>query len=85
MELPKAEGNQPITIKIVSALVSGAITVVDELQKKYSIRSLDFVIANAGIAIGVSTVRKTTVKNMNQHFALNTVGPITLFQATADL
>lgn len=84
-ELPKAEGSRLITVKIDSAVATDAGAAVDELQKKHGIHSLDIVIANAGISIGGSTVRQTTAENINQHFNVNTVGPITLFQATAEL
>ncbi|OBT48705.1 hypothetical protein VE00_00911 [Pseudogymnoascus sp. WSF 3629] len=84
-ELPKAEGSRLITVKLDSSVASNAGEAVDKLRKEHGIQALDIVIANAGIAIGGSTVRKTTVDNINQHFAVNSVGPITLFQATADL
>ncbi|KFY16367.1 hypothetical protein V491_05350 [Pseudogymnoascus sp. VKM F-3775] len=84
-ELPKAESSRLITLKLSSSVASDAGEAVDKLRKEHGIQVLNIVIANAGITIGGSTVRQTTVDNINQPFAVNSVGPITLFQATADL
>ncbi|KAH6974721.1 hypothetical protein EDB80DRAFT_537096, partial [Ilyonectria destructans] len=39
----------------------------------------------ADIAQGGTSVRKTSVSNTLKHFNVNVIGPLTLFQATADL
>lgn len=83
--LPKADGTQLITVKLDSTVSSDASAAVEKLQKEHSISSLDIVIANAGIAIDGGPVRKTTPENIDKHFQVNAVGPVTLFQATADL
>ncbi|KAH6880820.1 hypothetical protein B0T10DRAFT_411805 [Thelonectria olida] len=85
LDLPKADGAQLVTVKVDSTIPEDAISAVAELQKEHGINSLDIVIANAGISIGGSTVRKTAVDNINKHFRVNAIGPIALFQATADL
>ncbi|KAK7425767.1 hypothetical protein QQZ08_007743 [Neonectria magnoliae] len=83
--LPKAEGTQLITVKLDSTVSSDPALAVDKLHKEHGISSLDIVIANAGIAIGGGPVRSTSVENIDKHFQVNAMGPVTLFQATADL
>jgi NAD(P)-dependent dehydrogenase (short-subunit alcohol dehydrogenase family) len=46
---------------------------------------LDVVIANAAIAFPSGTVLETPAHAMAEHFAVNTIGPLVLFQATYPL
>jgi norsolorinic acid ketoreductase len=84
-ELPKAPGSKLVIVKLDSAIPTDAAEAVDTLKKEHGISALDVVIANAGIATDGATVRETTAANALQHFNVNTVGPLILFQATADL
>ncbi|KAM5343775.1 hypothetical protein ACJ41O_012312 [Fusarium nematophilum] len=84
-ELPKGDGSRLILVKLDSSITSDAGEAVAMLQKEHGIQSLDVVIANAGIALGGKTVRKSPVENIQQHLVVNAIAPITLFQATADL
>ncbi|KAH7007508.1 aflatoxin biosynthesis ketoreductase nor-1 [Ilyonectria destructans] len=83
-DLPKGAGTKLITVKLDSAVETDAASAVAELRDQ-GITSLDMVIANAGIAQGGSSVRETSVANTLKHFKINVLGPLTLFQATADL
>jgi len=46
---------------------------------------LDVVIANAGIAKHIGRVEDTPIKEMIDHYHVNTIGPLVLFQSTASL
>ncbi|WYZ35334.1 hypothetical protein EsH8_I_001610 [Colletotrichum jinshuiense] len=84
-DLPKAKNSQLIIFKLDSSHPDEATERVAQIQKEYNIGSLDIVIANAGIAIDGTTVRNTSIENINQHLLVNTIGPVALFQATAEL
>ena len=84
-ELPKADGSKLIIVKLDSTVESDAVDAVASLKKDHGIESLDVVIANAGIASGGTSIRKTTAANTALHFSVNTIAPVLLFQATADL
>lgn len=83
--LPKAEGSTLIIVKLDSSTETDAAEAVATLRKDHGITSLDVVIANAGISNGGDTVRQTTVANTIEHFKVNTIGPLVLFQATAEM
>lgn len=83
--LPSAEGSKLILISLDSSREDAALKAVNTLKNDHDIKHLDVVIANAGIGKGGGPVRETTVSNMVEHHAVNTIGPVLLFQATADL
>ncbi|RSL41509.1 hypothetical protein CEP53_012710 [Fusarium sp. AF-6] len=84
-DLPKADGTTLVTIQLDSTKPEDTPTAISKLKNEHGINSLDIVIANAGIAQGGGRVRETTIDNINLHHQVNTVAPIALFQATADL
>lgn len=84
-EFPVAKGATLVIIKLDSLVEADAAEAVVALRRDYNIKSLDVVIANAGIAKGGSKVRQTTAANTIDHFRVNTIAPLTLFQATTDL
>ncbi|KAK0706003.1 short chain dehydrogenase [Lasiosphaeria miniovina] len=84
-DLPKAAGSKLITVKLDSSVTSAAADAVATLKKNHDITAIDVVVANAGIAAGGAPIRETTSANAIEHFNVNTIAPILLFQATADL
>jgi norsolorinic acid ketoreductase len=84
-DLPKGKDSKLIIVKLDSSVHSDATEAVTVLKRDYNINSLDIAIANAGIALDGALVRDTTIDNINKHFEVNTIGPIVLFQAIADL
>ncbi|RSL86405.1 hypothetical protein CEP52_015822 [Fusarium oligoseptatum] len=81
-DLPKGAGSRLILVKLDSQVDTDAVDVVSQLRRNYGILSLDVVIANAGIAHSGTTVMKTTPETLRDHVNTNTIGPVTLFQAT---
>ncbi|OLN93276.1 Norsolorinic acid ketoreductase 2 [Colletotrichum chlorophyti] len=83
-DLPKGPDTKLIVVKLDSTVETDAEAAVSQLREQ-GITSLDIVIANAGIAQDGASVRNTSVANTQKHFNVNVIGPLTLFQATADL
>ncbi|WYZ44999.1 hypothetical protein EsH8_VIII_000315 [Colletotrichum jinshuiense] len=83
-DLPKGPETKLIVVKLDSAIENDAAAAVAQLREQ-GITSLDVVIANAGIGQNSTSVRNTSVAITKQHFNVNAIGPLTLFQATADL
>lgn len=68
------------------------LTSGDEADNKAAVRKiqrivgrLDVVIANAAIGAPTGSAMETSAQDMAEHFAVNTIGPLVLFQATYPL
>ncbi|KAL0941640.1 short-chain dehydrogenase [Colletotrichum truncatum] len=85
LDLPASSTSRVIVIQLDSADESGASAAVEILQNKHSINSLDVVIANAGIKHSGKPVVDNLIDTVKEHFAVNTLGPLLLYQATAPL
>lgn len=83
--LSKASGSKLIIVKIDSSSESDPANAVKQLQSEHGITSFDIVIANAAIAHSGTTVAKTSAESLRDHFNVNTIGPILLFQAVLPL
>ncbi|KZM27079.1 Norsolorinic acid ketoreductase [Ascochyta rabiei] len=83
--LPTGAGSKLIVVKLDSSIETDAASAVSELTTKHSITSLDVVIANAGMAHSGSPVAEVPVSALKEHFNVNTIGPVVLFQAVAPL
>ncbi|WQF88249.1 Putative short-chain dehydrogenase/reductase SDR, NAD(P)-binding domain superfamily [Colletotrichum destructivum] len=84
-DLPKGEGSKLIVVKIDSSVESDPAAAVETIQKEHGIAALDVVIANAGIANTGVSVSKVDFKSALDHFAVNSVAPLILFDAAAPL
>ncbi|KAN0108851.1 aflatoxin biosynthesis ketoreductase-like protein nor-1 [Hyaloscypha variabilis] len=85
LALPRGENSKVILVKIDSLSQTDALAAVKTLKVEHNITKLDIVIANAGIANHWGQARVTPAKEMTDHFEVNVVGPLILFQATAEL
>ncbi|KAF5000331.1 hypothetical protein FDECE_11230 [Fusarium decemcellulare] len=85
LDLPKAQGSSLVLVQLDSAEEQSAEAAVATLRAQHSIESLDVVIANAGINHSGKPVIDSPVQVVKDHFAVNTLGPVLLFQATAPL
>lgn len=84
-ELAHGTDSEVITVKIDSTSESDATTAVETLVSKHNISKLDLVIANAGVSKYFGKATVTPASEMVDHFSINTVAPLLLFQATASL
>lgn len=60
---------------------SSAAAAMITLEKDFGINSLDLVIANAGISKAYTTTIDTSIQEFRDHWEVNTLGPLVLFQA----
>lgn len=85
-DLPTGPNSKAIIVKIDSASDTDALAAVHSLRADHAITALDLVIANAGILnAGFPRVEDVRPADMKAHFAVNTVGPVVLFQAVLPL
>jgi norsolorinic acid ketoreductase len=83
--LPRAADSQLILIKIDSADEEDPARAIEALRREHGIEAVDVVVANAGISHSGTSVLNTSITAFHDHFMVNTVGPIALFQAVAPL
>jgi len=75
-----ANGSKIVVVKISSTSETDAKAAVEEL-KQQGIHKLDVVIANAGIVNYYGPIVTTPIDQLRDHFEVNTLGFIILFQA----
>ncbi|KAH7208369.1 hypothetical protein BKA60DRAFT_611321 [Fusarium oxysporum] len=82
LHVTKGTNSRCILVKIDSASETDAPDAMSTLKRDHGITKLDLVIANAGISKYFGTAEVTPVKEMMDHFKINSVAPLLLFQAT---
>ncbi|KAF5876899.1 putative aflatoxin biosynthesis ketoreductase nor-1 protein [Botrytis fragariae] len=80
-----ATGSRIIPLKISSTDDLSPSQAVETLQNTHGITSIDVVIANAGISQYYGKVSETPLSEVRNHFEVNTIGVLTLYQATLPL
>jgi norsolorinic acid ketoreductase len=80
--LPTAQNSRAIVVHIDNLSENSAKDSVKELQSNHGITKLDVVIANAGITNFYGPAISTPLSEVRSHFEVNTVGSLSLFQAT---
>ncbi|EON98424.1 putative aflatoxin biosynthesis ketoreductase nor-1 protein [Phaeoacremonium minimum UCRPA7] len=84
-ELPKATGSRLLIVKLDAQVDADAARAVSQLRQEHSVTSIDVVIANAGISHSGAPVIQNSAEALRDHFNINTIGPVTLFQAVYPL
>jgi norsolorinic acid ketoreductase len=84
-KISTTNGSKVITVAIDSSIDTSAKEAVDTLKTQHGIKMLDVVIANAGISKYYGLAEITPVEEVREHFEVNTIGVLTLFQATLPL
>jgi NAD(P)-dependent dehydrogenase (short-subunit alcohol dehydrogenase family) len=82
-ELAAKSPNKIHVLKVVSADLENNKAAVEEIKRIAG--RLDVVIANAGTAFGYKSSLETPLQDMQDHFTVNVVGTLALFQATYPL
>lgn len=80
--LPTANGSRIIPIEISSTDYLSPYQAVQTLLSTYEITYIDVVIANAGISNYYGKASETPLSKMRSRFEVNTIGTLTLYQAT---
>lgn len=84
-DLPAASNSRIIPIEISSTDDLSPSHAIQILQSTHGIESIDVVIANAGISNYYGQASETPLSEMRSHFEVNTIGVLTLYQATLPL
>jgi norsolorinic acid ketoreductase len=74
-----------IIAKYDASKETSAKEMIEYLKSNHGIEVLDIVIANAGVLKQWGPVRAVESRDLTEHFIVNTLGPIQLYQATAPL
>lgn len=81
-----AEGSSIIPVQYDAAQDTAALDIITYIQNNHpDIKHLDLVVANAGIATHWEACTEVTAERLKHHYAVNTIAPILLYQATRDL
>lgn len=79
--LPTAPETQLLLVKIDSLSGTDALNAAEILRVEHGITSLDIVVSNSGIAKHIGVALDTPGKELRDHFDVNTVSHLVLFQA----
>ena len=83
--LPKGANSRIVVLKIDSTIETDPAQAMIQLTSEYHVDKLDVVIANAGISNYYGPATTTPLKEVHDHYFVNVVGPLALFQATFPL
>ncbi|KAE8356237.1 NAD(P)-binding protein [Aspergillus coremiiformis] len=82
---PKGKGSKLIVEKIDARSRTDAVEAVQRLRAHAGIKTLDIVIANSGISSRHGPTHEIPVSEVADHFEVNALGPLLLYQATKPL
>lgn len=83
--LPVGPGSKIVVAKYDASSSTAAQELVEYLETVAKINSLDVVVANAGILKHYGPAKEASAETITEHFQINTLGPILLYQATQPL
>ncbi len=83
--LPVGPGSKIVVAKYDASSRTAAVELVDFLKSTHNVSSLDVVVANAGILKHFGPAREASADTIAEHFEINTLAPILLYQATQGL
>ncbi|GAB1317998.1 hypothetical protein MFIFM68171_08208 [Madurella fahalii] len=83
-DLPKGDGSKMVVVKYDAAIEQDAFDVAKQIQEQ-GVTHLDIVVANAAIVKHYPLVKDAQRSEILEHYQVNVLGPITLYQATRDL
>ncbi|KAF2166701.1 hypothetical protein M409DRAFT_36665, partial [Zasmidium cellare ATCC 36951] len=84
-ELSRAQNARLIVVKIDAASKTDHAAAVKQIEENHHVKTIDVVIANAGIINSTPLVRESTFEGLLEHYQVNTVGTVMLYQATRTL
>lgn len=83
--LPVGSGSKIVVAKYNAGSKTAGVDLVSYLKSTYGVTSLDVVVANAGILKHFGPAKEASAETITEHFEINTLAPILLYQATQEL
>ncbi|KAL2195762.1 hypothetical protein P885DRAFT_40110 [Corynascus similis CBS 632.67] len=84
-DLPRGPGSTLITVEYDAGSEQSAADAVSKLRAEHGIQHLDIVVANAGMSKAWPLVKDAKRADTLEHYEVNVLGSVTLYQATRDL
>ena len=81
-KLPTGQGSRVIIVKIDSQSSTDAAEAVKQLPTQHDISTIDVLLAVSGIAKAYAPATEVPINEVQEHFDVNVLGPLKLFQAT---
>ncbi|KAI0472511.1 hypothetical protein F4859DRAFT_515355 [Xylaria cf. heliscus] len=83
--LPTGQNSKVLVVNIDASSESDALNAIESLKRDHGLVSIDVVLAVAGMSNPRANTLHTTKISMEDHFRVNTLAPLLLFQATLSL
>ena len=83
--LPVGAGSKIVVAKYDASSKTAAVELVTFLKSAHNVSDLDVVVANAGILKHFGLAKEASAETITEHFEVNTLAPILLYQATSEL
>jgi len=83
--LPVGPGSKVVVAKYNASSKTAAVELVNYLKSVHHVGALDVVVANAGILKHFGPAREASAETISEHFEINTLASILLYQATQEL
>ncbi|KAJ9607444.1 hypothetical protein H2200_008517 [Cladophialophora chaetospira] len=83
--LPVGSGSKIVVAEYDASSRIAAVELVSYITSTHKVSSLDIVIANAGILKHFGPAKEASAETISEHFEINTLAPILLYQATREL
>jgi norsolorinic acid ketoreductase len=83
--LPVGAGSKVVVAKYNASSKTAAVELVKFLKSNHNVSSLEVVVANAGILKHFGPAKDASAETIVEHFEVNSLAPILLYQATRDL
>lgn len=83
--LPVGAGSKVVVAKYDAGSRTSAVELVEFLKTAHGVSSLEVVVANAGILKHFGPAKDASAETIAEHFEINTLAPILLYQATQAL
>jgi norsolorinic acid ketoreductase len=83
--LPVGPGSKVVVAKYDASSRTAALELVSFVKSSHNVESLDVVVANAGILKHFGPAKQASAETISEHFEINTLAPILLYQATQEL
>jgi norsolorinic acid ketoreductase len=83
--LPTGSGSKLLGVKIESGSETDAKSAIALLQSSHQVTHFDFVLANAAIENFWGKIVDVAIESMLEHYKIDTIAPLFLFQATLPL